>query len=110
MLAHVLDLDDVTFELKDQVIQANKDRWSAMRGKKKYDERATDKWHIKDLIGLQRILDDANKDYINDKIDTKNETWRPWTSAVVKNLLELECNAALDERRSLTKRIQKEIG
>ena len=39
LLSQISDIDDVTFELKDQVRQSNKERWSAMRGKKKPNEQ-----------------------------------------------------------------------
>ena len=42
ILAHVLDLDDVTFELKDQVRLANEDRRYNMIVKKKSDEISTE--------------------------------------------------------------------
>ena len=59
MLAHISDLDDVTFELEDQSKQANKERRSSMRGKKKADKRAT-AWQNKafEKQGMDNALND----------------------------------------------------
>ena len=59
MLAHISDLDDVNFELEDQSKQANKERRSSMRGKKKADKRAA-AWQNKasEKQGMENALND----------------------------------------------------
>ena len=65
--------------------------------------------NVTDLDSLQIILTNVNKQYMKMGLGKTDKTAGPWNSDMLKDLLRQRRNAIGEERRILSKRIQKEM-